>query len=153
MKRTPYMHPGVILLEDFLTPLGVSQNALARAAKVPPRRINEIVLGKRSITPDTAVRLSVALGTSELFWMKLQAAFDLNEARDLIGRSVAEDRPEYALDDVDEGDWEAFLEALRIFRDENVKIDRDQPLAQVRESTGKKSLRRRSGGDEVEDNA
>ncbi|NII09462.1 HigA family addiction module antidote protein [Oleiagrimonas sp. C23AA] len=63
----PNIHPGDVLLEEFLAPLGIGQSALARAAKVPPRRINEIVLGKRSVTADTAVRLAVALGTSERF--------------------------------------------------------------------------------------
>ena len=64
--------------------MGVSQNALARAVGVPPRRINEIVLGKRGITADTALRLSRAFGTSEGFWMGLQADYDLEEARKLI---------------------------------------------------------------------
>lgn len=65
MKTLPNIHPGEVLLEEFLHPLGISQNALARAAGVPPHRINEIVLGKRGVTADTAVRLAVALGTSE----------------------------------------------------------------------------------------
>ncbi|MCG6573011.1 HigA family addiction module antidote protein, partial [Acinetobacter baumannii] len=73
MTVLPNIHPGDILLEEFLEPLGISQNALARATGVPPRRINEIVLGKRGITADTAVRLAAALGTSERFWLGLQA--------------------------------------------------------------------------------
>lgn len=73
MKTLPNIHPGEVLLEEFLTPLGISQNALARAAGVPPRRINEIVLGKRGVSADTAVRLAAALGTSERFWLGLQA--------------------------------------------------------------------------------
>lgn len=77
MKTLPNIHPGEVLLEEFLLPLNISQNALARAAGVPPRRINEIVLGKRSITADTAVRLAAALGTSERFWLGLQADHDL----------------------------------------------------------------------------
>ncbi len=81
MKRLPNIHPGEILLEEFLGPLGISQNRLARAMAVPPRRINEIVHGKRSVTADTAIRLARALGTSESFWMGLQADFDLEEAR------------------------------------------------------------------------
>ena len=97
MKRLDNVHPGEILLEDFLIPLGLSQNALARAAKVPPRRVNEIVLGKRAITADTAVRLAVALGTTEKLWLGLQAAYDLEEARATIGNRVAEEQPEYAL--------------------------------------------------------
>ena len=88
MKRLRNVHPGEILLEEFLTPLGISQNALARATDVPPRRINEIVLGKRGITADTALRLSRALGTSEAFWMGLQADYDLEEARNTLGASL-----------------------------------------------------------------
>lgn len=64
MKSLPDIHPGEVMLEEFLNPLDISQNARARAADVPPRRINEIVLGKRSVTADTAVRLAAALGTS-----------------------------------------------------------------------------------------
>jgi addiction module HigA family antidote len=78
-KRLRNIHPGEVLLEEFLLPLDISQNALARAINVPPRRINEIVLGKRGITADTALRLSKALGTSAEFWMNLQASFDLEE--------------------------------------------------------------------------
>src|SRR3954454_9246871 len=77
------VHPGEVLLEEFLKPLGISQNKLAREIKVPPRRVNEIVLGKRSITPDTALRLARYLGTSEKFWLGLQLDFDLEEARRL----------------------------------------------------------------------
>ena len=75
------VHPGEILLEEFLKPLGVSQNSLARAMHVPPRRINEIVHGKRGISADTAVRLSRFFGTSEKFWLGLQDDYDLEEAR------------------------------------------------------------------------
>lgn len=81
MKTLPNIHPGEVLLEEFLKPLGISQNRLARAMGVPPRRINEIVHGKRAITADTALRLARALGTSEQFWMGLQADYDLEEAR------------------------------------------------------------------------
>lgn len=88
MKSLPNIHPGEILLEEFLTPMGISQNALARAANVPPRRINEIVLGKRSVTADTAVRLAAALGTSERFWLGLQADYDLEEAHRALGKAV-----------------------------------------------------------------
>jgi addiction module HigA family antidote len=94
MKKTlPNVHPGEILLEEFLKPLGVSQNALARAIGVPPRRINEIVLGKRSISADTALRLARALGTSEQFWMGLQADYDLEEARHAAADSIRNVRP------------------------------------------------------------
>ena len=88
MKNLPNIHPGEVLLEEFLKPLEISQNALARAAAVPPRRINEIVLGKRSVTADTAVRLAAALGTSERFWLGLQADYDLEEAHRSLGKAV-----------------------------------------------------------------
>lgn len=88
MKTLPNIHPGEVLLEEFLLPLNISQNALARAAGVPPRRINEIVLGKRGITADTAVRLAAALGTSERFWLGLQADYDLEEAHQALGKDV-----------------------------------------------------------------
>ncbi len=89
MKMLPNIHPGEVLLEEFLTPMGISQNALARAAGVPPRRINEIVLAKRSISADTAVRLARVFGTSERFWLGLQTDYDLEEARRVIGRKIA----------------------------------------------------------------
>jgi addiction module HigA family antidote len=89
MNTLPNIHPGEVLLEEFLKPLGISQNALARAAHVPPRRINEIVLGKRTVTADTAVRLAAALGTSERFWLGLQADYDLEEAHRALGKQVA----------------------------------------------------------------
>jgi addiction module HigA family antidote len=81
MKRLRNIHPGEVLLEEFLEPMNLSQNALGRAIGVPPRRINEIVLGKRGITADTAIRLARHFGTSEQFWMGLQADYDLEEAR------------------------------------------------------------------------
>ncbi|APP86762.1 HigA family addiction module antitoxin [Xanthomonas hortorum pv. vitians] len=85
MTVLPNIHPGEILLEEFLEPMGISQNALARATAVPPRRINEIVLGKRGITADTAVRLAAALGTTERFWLGLQADYELEEAHRALG--------------------------------------------------------------------
>jgi antitoxin HigA-1 len=84
MKTLPNVHPGEILLEEFLLPMNMSQNALARATGVPLRRINEIVLGKRGVTADTALRLAVAFGISEGFWLGLQADYDLEEAREAI---------------------------------------------------------------------
>jgi len=78
-KKLPNIHPGEVLLEEFLEPMGISQNRLARAIGVPPRRVNEIVLGKRSITPDTALRLSRFFGTSSRFWLGLQMDYDLEE--------------------------------------------------------------------------
>ena len=80
-NKLPPIHPGEILREEFLKPLGLSQNALARALRVPPRRINEIVLEKRGITADTALRLSRYLGTTAELWTGLQADYDLRLAR------------------------------------------------------------------------
>lgn len=80
MKRLPNIHPGEILLEEFLGPLEISQNRLARAMGVSPRRVNEIVHRKRAVSADTAIRLARALGTSEQFWMGLQADYELEEA-------------------------------------------------------------------------
>ncbi|AKU51723.1 HigA family addiction module antitoxin [Xanthomonas arboricola pv. juglandis] len=85
MTVLPNIHPGEILREEFLEPMGISQNALARATGVPPRRINEIVLGKRGITADTAVRLAAALGTTERFWLSLQADYELEQAHRALG--------------------------------------------------------------------
>ncbi len=87
-KTLPNIHPGEVLLEEFLLPMEISQNALARATGVPPRRINEIVLGKRGITADTALRLAKAFGTSEGFWLGLQADYDLEESRKQIGADL-----------------------------------------------------------------
>lgn len=80
-EKLPNVHPGEVLLKEFLEPMGISQNRLAREISVPPRRINEIVLGKRAITSDTALRLARYFGTSERFWLGLQVDFDLEEAR------------------------------------------------------------------------
>ena len=88
MKKIPNIHPGEVLLEEFLKPLAISQNRLARAMSVPPRRINEIVHGNRAVSADTAIRLSRALGTSEQFWMGLQADYDLEEARKAAQREL-----------------------------------------------------------------
>ncbi|MBT4796644.1 MAG: HigA family addiction module antidote protein [Candidatus Marinimicrobia bacterium] len=76
----PNIHPGDVLLNEFLKPMGVSQNKLARAMEVSPRRVNEIVNGKRSITANSALRLAKTLGTSEKFWMGLQNDYDLEES-------------------------------------------------------------------------
>ena len=81
MDKLTNVHPGEILLEEFLKPMGISQNRLAHAMKVPPRRINEIVLGKRSVTADTALRLAHVFGTSVQFWMGLQDEYELRDAR------------------------------------------------------------------------
>jgi addiction module HigA family antidote len=82
----PPIHPGEVLMEEYLEPLGVTQHRLAVAIGVPPRRINEIVHGKRRITADTALRMARYFGTSERFWMNLQGRYDLEVERDrLIG--------------------------------------------------------------------
>ena len=83
-KVMPPIHPGEFLLEEFLKPLGISQYRLAKELSVPPRRINEIVLGKRGISADTALRLARFFGTSELFWVNLQNHYDLEVARDQL---------------------------------------------------------------------
>lgn len=80
--------PGQVLLEKYLQPLKLSQNEVARAIRVSPRRINEIVLGKRRVTADTALRLARALGTSPRFWMDLQADYDLYKARRRLGAKL-----------------------------------------------------------------
>jgi len=82
------VHPGEVLLEEFLKPMGLSQNRLAIHISVPARRINEIVLGKRSITADTALRLSRYFGTSAKFWLGLQMDYDLDMAEDKIGEQL-----------------------------------------------------------------
>jgi antitoxin HigA-1 len=83
-KRLPPIHPGEILLEEFLRPMGLSQYRLAKDIHVPPRRVNEIVQGKRAITPDTALRLSRYFGQSERFWMNLQSRYDLETEKDRL---------------------------------------------------------------------
>lgn len=80
VKKLPNIHPGEVLLEEFLVPMKISQNALARRINVPPRRVNEIVLGKRAVTADTALRLGRYFGTSPQFWMGMQADHDLEAA-------------------------------------------------------------------------
>lgn len=92
----PNPHPGDILLEDFLKPMGLSQNALARAVNVPPRRINEIVLGKRSLTADTDLRLSRYFGVSEGFFLGLQADHDLMQRRREIEDELKQIEPRAA---------------------------------------------------------
>jgi addiction module HigA family antidote len=81
------VHPGEVLAQDFLEPVGLSQYGVAKGLSVPPRRINEIVLGKRAVTADTALRLGRYFGTSPRFWLNLQTAYDLDVERDrLAGR-------------------------------------------------------------------
>lgn len=97
MKKLPNIHPGEVLFEEFLGPMEISQNRLARDIAVPPRRINEIVHGNRAVSADTALRLARYFGTSEAFWMGLQADYDLEEARERLGdRLNREVRPRAA---------------------------------------------------------
>jgi addiction module HigA family antidote len=83
------VHPGEILLEEFLKPLGLSQYRVAKDTSVPPRRINEVVHGTRSISADTALRLARYFGTSEQFWMNLQARYDLEVEKENLGDRLA----------------------------------------------------------------
>lgn len=81
-KDIPPIHPGEILKEEFLDPLGLSQRAFAKMIHVPPNRVNDIIRGKRSVTGDTALRFSLALGTSPQMWLRLQARYELEKAED-----------------------------------------------------------------------
>ena len=87
-KRLAPVHPGEILLEEFLVPMGISQYRLAKDIVVPPRRINEIVHGNRAISADTALRLARYFRTSERFWLNLQAQYDLDVESDRIGERI-----------------------------------------------------------------
>jgi antitoxin HigA-1 len=87
------IHPGEILMEEFLEPLQVSQNGLAVAIGVPPRRINEIVHGKRRVTADTALRLARYFGTTDRFWLNLQTRFDLEVEKDHLGKTLERIEP------------------------------------------------------------
>jgi len=82
------VHPGEVLLEEFLKPLGISQYRLARELSVPPRRINEIVHGLRSVSADSALRLSRYFGTSDRFWINLQSRFDLESQKEKLGKRL-----------------------------------------------------------------
>ena len=89
--KSPPIHPGEVLLTEFLQPMQLSQYALAKAIGVPARRINEIVLGRRSITPDTALRLSRYFGLSERFWLNLQTRYDLEMAKDRLDERLEQE--------------------------------------------------------------
>jgi len=95
-KKISPIHPGEILLEEFLKPLGVSQYRLAKSIGVPPRRVNEIVLGKRSITADTALRFGIYFRTSPQLWLNLQARHDLEVEKDRLGTLLEEQVVELA---------------------------------------------------------
>ena len=95
-KRLAPIHPGEVLAAEFLEPLGLTQYRLAKSLKVPARRINEIVHGTRAISADTALRLARFFGTSDRFWLNLQAAYDLDVERDRLGSSLERDVPIFA---------------------------------------------------------
>ena len=88
MTKLAPIHPGEVLMEEFIAPLGITQHRVAVAIAVPPRRINEIVHGKRRISADTALRLSRYFGTTDLFWINLQTRYDLEVERDALGESL-----------------------------------------------------------------
>jgi len=89
-KKLPPIHPGEILLEEFMKPSGISQNKLGRDLHVPPRRINEIIHGLRRISADTALRLARHFGTTAEFWMNLQSRYDLEVAREALADQIKE---------------------------------------------------------------
>jgi addiction module HigA family antidote len=91
------IHPGEILMEEFLEPMGISQYRLSKDISVPPRRINEIVHGKRAITPDTALRLSRYFGLSERFWVNLQTRYDLEIEKDRLRDRLEKEVQVYAV--------------------------------------------------------
>lgn len=93
MARIAPIHPGEVLLEEFLVPLKVTQHHLAVSIGVPPRRINEIVHGKRRITADTALRLARYFGTTDRFWLNLQTRYDLELQKDQLGDQLEAIRP------------------------------------------------------------
>ncbi len=96
-NKMPPVHPGEILMEEFLTPMGISQYRLSRDISVPPRRINEIVHGTRSVTADTALRLGRYFGVSPQFWLNLQSHFDLEQERDRLGDRLEQEVQSYAM--------------------------------------------------------
>ncbi len=91
VRRIAPIHPGEVLFEEFLNAMEISQYRLAKDISVPPRRINEIVHGKRSISADTALRLARYFGTSEQFWMNLQSRYDLEMEKDRLGGRLVEE--------------------------------------------------------------
>ena len=93
MRKIPYPHPGEILLEEFLKPMGITQYRLAKEIGVPQRRIGEIVAGSRSVTPDTGLRLSRFFGMSENFWTGLQLDYDAAKAKDALANTLANIKP------------------------------------------------------------
>ena len=102
MRKVPYPHPGEILLEEFLKPMGISQYRLAKEIGVPQRRIGEIVAGKRAVTADTGLRLSRFFGMSEGFWVGLQMDWDAAKTKDSLAKTLAKIKP-WAQDQVHSG--------------------------------------------------
>jgi addiction module HigA family antidote len=94
-KRLAPVHPGEVLLEEFLVPLELTQYRLAKSLTVPARRINEIVHGTRGVSADTALRLARFFGTSDRFWLNLQVAYDLDVERDRLGARLQREVPVY----------------------------------------------------------
>lgn len=92
-KRLPPVHPGEVLAEEFLAPLELTQYRLAKSLSVPARRINEIVHGTRGVSANTALRLARFFGTSDRFWLNLQAAYDLDVERDRLGSRLEREVP------------------------------------------------------------
>lgn len=93
MRKVPFPHPGEILMEEFLKPMGITQYRLAKEIAVPQRRIGEIVAGDRAVTADTGLRLSRFFGLSDGFWIGLQADYDAAKARDALARTLAKIKP------------------------------------------------------------
>ena len=90
MEKLPNLHPGEVLLEEFLIPMGISQYKLAKDLKIPQTRVSEIVKRKRRITADTALRLSKYFGTSAKFWLGLQDDFDIEETANILAKDLTE---------------------------------------------------------------
>ena len=93
MRTVPYPHPGEILLEEFLKPMGITQYRVAKEIGVPQRRIGEIVAGSRSVTADTGLRLSRFFGMSDIFWIGLQMDYDAAKAKDALAKTLAKIKP------------------------------------------------------------
>jgi antitoxin HigA-1 len=93
MRKIPYPHPGEILLEEFIKPLGITQYRLAKEIGVPQRRIGEIIAGTRSVTADTGLRLSRFFNMSEAFWIGLQMDYDAAKTKDILAKTLAKIKP------------------------------------------------------------
>jgi antitoxin HigA-1 len=137
------VHPGEVLL-GFIDPYGISQNALARSMGVPPRRINEIVLGKRAITADTAIGLAELLGPSEEFWMRLQAEYELEIAR---ARRGEKPRPVLPPLGPDLGEWDFLDPPVNPLDEllERCRVGQEEPRDRSRRGQAKPRERERRG--------